>query len=145
MSKRKVLFLRTGNSARSQIGEALLRTMAGDRFDVYSAGLDPKGVHPLTVAALKEEGIDVSDAESTNVRDYLGKVVFDDLISVCSHADTHCPDFPGVERRYHWPFDDPAAATGSEENQLNEFRRVRDEIKAKLKLWLENPTLGLKA
>lgn len=145
MNKRKVLFLCTGNSARSQIGEALLRQLAGDRFEVYSAGLEPKGVHPLTVAALKEEGIDVGGAESTDVRDYLGKINFDDLISVCGHADTHCPDFPGVQRRYHWPFEDPAAAQGSEAEQLAVFRKVRDQIKAKLEAWLDNPKLGLKA
>ncbi|MBZ0135504.1 MAG: arsenate reductase ArsC [Planctomycetes bacterium] len=145
MSRRRVLFLCTGNSARSQMGEALLRKLAGDRFEVHSAGLEPKGVHPLTVDALKEEGIDISDAESTNLRDYLGRVQFDDLISVCSHAESHCPDFPGVKRRYHWPFDDPAAATGSRDEQLAEFRRVRDEIKARLQAWLANPDLGLKA
>ena len=145
MSKRKVLFLCTGNSARSQMGEALLRKLAGDRFDVHSAGLEPKGVHPLTVVVLKEEGLDVSGADSTDVRDYLGQTRFDDLISVCGHADKHCPDFPGVEKRYHWPFDDPAAATGGEEEQLAEFRRVRNEIKTRLRAWIDNPALGLKA
>lgn len=142
---RKVLFLCTGNSARSQMAEALLRQMAGDRFDPASAGMMPKGVHPLTIKALDEVGIDIRDAKSRDVREFLGKQTFLDLITVCSNADESCPTvFPGVQRRYHWPFDDPADAKGTEEEQLEVFRRVRDEIKSKLQAWIDNPQLGLK-
>lgn len=146
MSGRTVLFLCTGNSARSQMAEALLREIAGDKFEPASAGMDPKGVHPLTIKVLKEDGIDISDAKSRNVREYLGHKTFLDLITVCDQADASCPTvFPGVQRRYHWSFKDPAAATGSEEEQLKAFREVRDQIKARIKAWLDNPALGLKA
>jgi arsenate reductase len=145
MNKRTVLFLCTGNSARSQMAEALLRELAGERFEPASAGLDPKGVHPLTVQVLKEEGIDIGGARSTDVREYLGKKTFADLITVCGHADAACPTvFPGVQRRYHWPFDDPAAATGTEAEKLAAFRKARDQIKQRIKDWLDNPKLGLK-
>lgn len=142
---RKVLFLCTGNSARSQMGEALLRQIAGDKFEPASAGMSPKGVHPLTIKALAEVGIDISNAKSRDVREFLGKQTFLDLITVCSNADESCPTtFPGVQRRYHWPFDDPAEAEGTEEEQLAVFRRVRDEIKARLEAWIADPQLGLK-
>lgn len=145
MTARRVLFLCTGNSARSQMAEALLRKVAGDRFEPYSAGLDPKGVHPMTIAVLKEEGIDISNAKSTDVREYLGRKTFPDLITVCSHADAACPTvFPGVQRRYHWPFDDPAAVTGTEDEKFAAFRKARDQIKQQIKAWLDNPKLGLK-
>jgi arsenate reductase len=145
MNKRRVLFLCTGNSARSQMAEALLRKLAGDRFEPHSAGLEPKGVHPLTVQVLKEEGIDISDAKSTDVREYLGHKLFPDLITVCSHADSACPTvFPGVQRRYHWPFEDPAAVKGTDEQKLAAFRKARDQIKQRIKEWLDNPQLGLK-
>ena len=146
MTGRKVLFLCTGNSARSQMAEALLREIAGDKFEPASAGTEPKGVHPLTVRVLKEDGIDISGALSKNVRELMGREVFLDLITVCDHADSNCPTvFPGVQRRFHWSFKDPAAATGSEEEQLKVFREVRDQIKARIKAWLDNPALGQKA
>ncbi|MCA8915013.1 MAG: arsenate reductase ArsC [Planctomycetes bacterium] len=146
MTGRKVLFLCTGNSARSQMAEALLREIAGDEFEPASAGTEPKGVHPLTVRVLKEDGIDISSARSKNVREFMGHEVFLDLITVCDHADSNCPTvFPGVQRRFHWSFKDPAAAEGTEEDKLKVFREVRDQIKARIKAWLDNPALGRKA
>jgi arsenate reductase (thioredoxin) len=132
-----VLFLCTGNSARSQMGEALMRKHGGDRFDVYSAGTDPKGVNPLTIKALAEIGIDASGHRSKNLKEYLGKLPVSYLIIVCGDADESCPRiWPGMRNRLFWPFDDPAAATGSEEEKLATFRRVRDEIDAKIRAWL---------
>jgi arsenate reductase len=137
MHKQNVLFLCTGNSARSQMGEALLRKHAGDRFDVYSAGTDPKGVNPLTVKALAEVGIDASGHTSKHLKEYLGRLSVSYLIIVCGEADESCPRiWPGVHNRLFWPFDDPAAATGTEEAKLAEFRRVRDQIDAKVRAWL---------
>ena len=137
MHKPGVLFLCTGNSARSQMGEALLRKYGGDRFDVYSAGTDPKGVNPLTIKALAEIGIDAKEHRSKHLKEYLGKLPISYLIVVCGDADENCPrTWPGVHNRMFWPFDDPAAATGTEEDKLAEFRRVRDQIETKVKHWL---------
>ncbi|MCA8910448.1 MAG: arsenate reductase ArsC [Planctomycetes bacterium] len=145
MSGRKVLFLCSGNSARSQMAEALLRKLGGEEWEPWSAGLEAKGVHPLTIKVLKEEEIDTSYATSNDVREYLGKKTFLDLITVCDAADAACPTvFPGVQRRYHWSFEDPAAATGSEEEQLQVFRKVRDQIKQRIEEWLKDPKVGLK-
>lgn len=136
--KPKVLVLCTGNSARSQMGEAFLRRYAGDRFDVHSAGLDPRGINPLTVRVMNEIGYDLSEHESKSIRKYMGHVHFQYAITVCADADKNCPHAlwsTGV--KLHWPFDDPAAATGSEAEQLAVFRRVRDEIEAKVKTWVD--------
>lgn len=143
MAKVRVLFLCTGNSARSQMAEALLRNLGGDRFEAYSAGLEPKGIHPLTIEALKEVGIDISGQTSKHLKEYFGHKTFQYLITVCSHADQMCPTtWPGVMHRMHWPFDDPAAATGSREEQLAVFRKVRDEIAARIKAWLQDVQRG---
>ena len=137
MQKQNVLFLCTGNSARSQMGEALMRKHAGDRFDVYSAGTDPKGVNPLTIKALAEIGIDASSQRSKHLKEYLGRLPVSYLIIVCGEADESCPRiWPGVRNRLFWPFDDPAAATGTDEEKLAEFRRVRDKIDTKIRAWL---------
>ena len=136
--KPKVLFLCTGNSARSQMAEALLRHHAGDDYDVYSAGLEPKGLNPYTVRVMTEKGIDMSSHYSKDVTEYLGKVNFGYLITVCGHAEANCPTtFLGVSQRIHWPFDDPAAAQGSDEEILAKFREVRDQIEAKIQEWVE--------
>lgn len=138
MQKQNVLVLCTGNSARSQMGEAFLRKHGGERFDVFSAGTDPKGVNPLAVKALAEVGIDASGQRSKNLKEYLGKLPVSYLIVVCGDADENCPRiWPGVHNRLFWPFDDPAAATGTEEDQLTVFRRVRDQIDAKIQAWLK--------
>lgn len=136
MSKPKVLFLCTGNSARSQMAEGFLRHYAGDEYDVYSAGLEPRPVNPLAVDVMREVGIDISGQTSKGVRDYLGRVHFGFIITVCTDAERNCPIFPGVSIRLYWPFDDPAAATGTEEQRRAVFRRVRDEIGAAVQTWL---------
>jgi arsenate reductase len=136
--KIKILFLCTGNSCRSQMAEAFLRKYAGQSFEVYSAGLEPKSIHPLTVKVMDEIGVDISSQTAKSVKVYLGKVLFQYLITVCDEAEKNCPTvWPGVNVRLHWSFEDPAAATGSEEEQLAVFRKVRDQIEAKIKTWLE--------
>lgn len=137
VSKTNVLFLCTGNSARSQMAEALLRRYAGDRFDVYSAGIEPKGIHPLTAAVLQEAGISLDGHTSKHVREYMGKMHFGYLITVCADAEEKCPAvFPGAGRRLHWSFEDPAAFAGSEQERLQKFRDVRDQIDRKIRIWL---------
>jgi len=137
MTKPRVLFLCTGNSARSQMAEAFLRYYAGQHFEVYSAGLEPKDIHPLTIQVMEELGIDMSSHYSKQLMDYAGKVHFGFLITVCSKAEEKCPIFPGMGVRLHWPFEDPAAATGSDEERLRVFRLVRDEIQQKVITWLQ--------
>ncbi|HRQ90316.1 MAG TPA: arsenate reductase ArsC [Bacteroidia bacterium] len=125
-----ILILCTGNSCRSQMAEAILRRAVDDRFHVASAGSHPSGyVHPLAVEALAEIGLDLSSHRSKSLDEFLGRAV-DTVITVCGNADQVCPVFPGQANRHHFPFDDPAHATGSREEQLAEFRRVRDEIRA---------------
>jgi arsenate reductase len=131
-NKKRVLFLCTGNSARSQMAEALLRRFAGDKFDVFSAGTDAKGLHPLSVETMREIGIDISHHASKDVATYANDK-FDYVITVCDRAKEHCPIFPGAEP-IHWGFDDPAEATA--ERQLHTFRRVRDEIRQRINLFL---------
>ena len=128
MNKAKVLFLCTGNSARSQMAEGLLRARAGDRFEAFSAGLEPQPVKPLAVEAMAEIGIDISDQQPKDVAQFLGHQYFGYLITVCDRANTNCPIFPGVSQRLHWSLDDPAAAEGSDAERLTVFRRVRDEL-----------------
>lgn len=137
MDKQKILFLCTGNSARSQMAEAFVRKYADDRFDAHSAGLEPKGLNPLTVKAMSEVGIDISGQTSKGVDTYLGKTHFQYLVTVCDDADKNCPTvWPGVNTRMHWSFQDPAAVEGSEEEKLAKFREVRDLIEARIKDWL---------
>lgn len=137
MSKPTVLFLCTGNSARSQMAEAWLRKYAGDQFEVLSAGTDPKGINPLTIEAMNEVGISLDGHRSKSLGEYLGKITVNHVIVVCSGADQECPRvWPFALNRHFWPFDDPAAATGTHEEQLASFRRVRDQIEARIKNWL---------
>ncbi len=129
--KPKVLILCTGNSCRSHMAEGLLRAAAGDILDVHSAGSQPAGyVHPLAIKALAEIGIDLRAHHSKSMNEFLDQKI-ETVITVCGKADQVCPIYPGQVNRFHWPFDDPAHATGSEEEQMAVFRRVRDEIKAK--------------
>ena len=138
MQKTKVLFLCTGNSARSQMAEAYLRRRAGDRFDVHSAGLDPKGINPFTVRVMAEIGYDLSGQRAKDVTEYLGRHHFGYLITVCAHAEENCPrTFLGVSERIHWPISDPAAFQGSEEETLERFRQARDEVVAYIDAWLQ--------
>ncbi|MFN2292686.1 MAG: arsenate reductase ArsC [Anaerolineae bacterium] len=137
MQKTKVLFLCTGNSARSQMAEAFLKRRAGDRFDVHSAGLEPKGINPFTLCVMEELGYDLSDQRAKDVTEYLGKHHFGYLITVCAHAEEHCPKtFLGVSERIHWPIDDPSAYVGPEAETLDRFRRARDEIARHIEAWL---------
>ena len=131
MAKESVLFICTHNSARSQMAEGLLRHLAGDRFEVESAGTEKTHVRPLAIEAMKELGIDISSQTSKTIAS-LGDRQFDWAITVCDNANEACPVFPGGTKRLHWSFDDPSAATGSDEERLAAFRRVRDEIRAKL-------------
>jgi thioredoxin type arsenate reductase len=131
----RVLFLCTGNSARSQMAEALLRAQGEGLFETFSAGTHPKGINPLTVKAMEEVGIDVSDHTSKSLDIYLDDE-FDYIITVCDSANEACPTFPGDYQRIHWSFDDPAAAQGSEDERLNVFRRVRQEIRQRVSLFV---------
>lgn len=136
--KTKVLFLCTGNSARSIMAEAILRHYAGDRFEPYSAGIEPKGINPLTVRVLDEIGISTAGMSSKDVREYMGHKYFGYLIIVCGDADEKCPAiFPGVGERILMKFDDPAAFQGTEPEKLEKFRAVRDEIKTRVLEWGE--------
>ena len=137
VGKFKILVLCTGNSARSQIAEAFLKKYGSERFDVRSAGTEPKGVNPLTVRVMNEIGIDLSDARSKHLNEFLGVWPAQIVLIVCNDADKACPAvWPGVLERLVWPFEDPARATGSEEERLEVFRRVRDEISGKIKSWV---------
>lgn len=137
MEKSRVLFLCTGNSARSQIAEAFLRRYAGDRFEVHSAGLEPKGINPFTIKVMEESGIDMSGHHAKGVGDYLGKIHFEYLITVCDDADKNCPTvWPGINQRLHWSFEDPARFEGTEQQTLAKFRQVRDMINVRIKAWL---------
>ena len=136
MTKQRVLFLCTGNSARSQMAEAFLRKYGSDRFEAYSAGLEPSILNPLTIQVMEEIGIGMNGHYSKPLSLYLGKMHFGYLITVCSRADEKCPIFPGMGQRLRWPFDDPAMAMGTPAERLAVFRRVRDEIDSKVKEWL---------
>ncbi len=125
--KPKVLFLCTGNSARSQMAEGYLRYAAGDHFEPLSAGIEPKGLNPLAIEAMQEIGIDISHQKSKDVVSFLGQYI-PYIVTVCDNARERCPIFPRTFKFLHWSFEDPAAAKGSHEEQLAVFRRVRDEI-----------------
>jgi arsenate reductase len=133
--KQQVLILCTGNSARSQMAEGLLRVLAGDHLDVFSAGSKPSVVNPLAIAAMDERGIDIRSHRSKHLNEYLAQP-FDYVITVCDNAAESCPLFPGPARRIHWSFPDPAAVAGSTDTQLASFRQVRDDIETQLKAWL---------
>jgi arsenate reductase len=117
------------------MAEALLRSLGGGDFEVHSAGTEPKGLHPLTVEVMRESGIDVSGQESKSLERFLGQA-FDYIITVCDRARDNCPTFPGDNVRIHWGFEDPAAATGGQAERLAVFRRVRNEISERLRMWV---------
>jgi arsenate reductase len=141
MRKQKVLFLCTQNSARSQMAEAFLREHGGDRFEAYSAGCSPTDeIHPYAVEVMEEVGIDIFDQYPKGLRTYMGKVGFNYSIIVCARAEKDCPKtFPGVGTRLVWIFDDPRGEDVPEEEMLNTFREIRDEIEQKILDWLEHP------
>ncbi len=131
--KQRVLFLCTGNSCRSHMGEGWLRQLGGDRFEALSAGAKPSGyVHPLAIKVMAEAGVDIAGHRSKDIREFDGQSL-DVLVTVCDNARESCPFFAGAKRTIHHSFDDPAHATGSDEEKLAVFRRVRDEIRA----WVE--------
>ncbi|MFA7235703.1 MAG: arsenate reductase ArsC [Phycisphaeraceae bacterium] len=137
MKKQNVLFLCTANSARSQMAEALLRHKAGDRFDVFSAGLEPGSVNPFAIRAVGELGISMEGQWSKGVKEYLGRLPVRYLITVCDGAAKRCPAiWPGAQERMHWSVNDPAAAPGSDEEKLEAFRKARDELSSRLDAWL---------
>lgn len=144
MNRQRVLFLCTGNSARSQMAEAFLRKYGDGQFEPHSAGLEPKEVNLLTVKVMDEIGIDISNQKSKGIDTYLGKVLFQYLITVCDDADKNCPTvWPGVNTRMHWSFEDPARFEGSEEEKLARFREVRDLIEKKIKEWVAEQKISV--
>lgn len=132
MSKPRVLFLCTGNSARSQMAEGLLRQLAGERFEVFSAGTHPVGLNPLAVEAMRELGVDISAQRSKNVSEFVGQPMHY-VITVCDHAREHCPVFPGAYKVLHWGIEDPVSSLGSRAERLEVFRRVRDHIAERIR------------
>jgi arsenate reductase len=127
MTRRRVLFVCTHNSARSQMAEGMLRAWAGDRFEVASGGTEARGVRPEAIAVMAELGIDISGHASKTIEQFVGQP-WDWLIPVCEEACEACPYVPGAKAVLRWSFDDPSIATGSEDERIGEFRRVRDEL-----------------
>jgi arsenate reductase len=141
MKKQKVLFVCVHNSARSQMAEAWLNTLHGDRFEAQSAGIEPGTLNPLVVQAMEEEGIDISKNRTKSVFDVLKSgELFSWVITVCDEANAErCPVFPGMTKRLHWSFRDPASLSGSLEEKMTAVRKIRDDIKAAIKQWGASP------
>jgi arsenate reductase (thioredoxin) len=130
----KVLFLCTGNSARSQMAEAFLRKYGAGKFEAYSAGLEPRDIHPFTIQVMEEIGFDLGNHRSKSVAEYMGKIHFGYLITVCENAEKQCPTtFPGIGQRMHWPLEDPAVFDADKDLQLGKFREIRDKIEILIK------------
>ena len=143
MEKQRVIFLCTGNSARSQMAEAFLRKQGGDRFEAYSAGLQPKGINPLTIQVMQEKGFDLSGQRSKGVQEYLGKVLIQTLITLCDDAEKNCPTvWPGISTHLHWSFEDPSAFEGTDVQKLEKFRQIRDQIETRIIAWLKENSKG---
>jgi arsenate reductase len=143
VSRAKVLFLCTGNSARSQMAEGYLRHVASNEFEPLSAGIEPKGLNPLAVEAMKEIGIDISHQTSKDVREFLGQAI-PYVITVCDNAQARCPIFPRTYKFLHWSLGDPAEAVGTHDEKLAVFRRVRDEIARRIRQELLTPAASEK-
>jgi arsenate reductase len=138
LDKPKILVLCTGNSARSQMAEALFRKYGGDRYAVYSAGVEPKGINPYTVRVMEEVGLSLADHRSKDVREYLGKEHFAHVFTVCHHAEQNCPSvFLTMGTHDHWDLDDPAAQEGTDAEKLVKFRAVRNQIDERVRAWLQ--------
>ena len=133
--KKRLLILCTGNSARSQMAEGLFRHEGGDLFEVFSAGTRPSLVRPEAIAVMNEIAIDISGHRSKSVDEFIGEQL-DYVITVCDNANESCPVFPAATKRLHWPFEDPATVNGSEEERKAAFRRVRDQIHARVRMFL---------
>ena len=136
MAKQNILIVCTGNSARSQMAEGLLRHEAGERFEVFSAGTRPTQVRPEAIAVMGEIGIDISHQTSKSVDEFIGQPL-DFVITVCNSARETCPVFPGDAKRLHWPFDDPASVEGNENVRREAFRRIRDQIHGRIMVFLD--------
>ena len=134
MSKKKVLFICTHNSARSQMAEGFLRHLAGDDFEVHSAGTEASVVRPLAIEVMSEIGVDISGQSSKTLQQYLHEP-WDYVITVCDDANESCPVFPGASERTHWSFEDPSKATGTEEERRAVFRRVRDQVIQRVRIF----------
>jgi arsenate reductase (thioredoxin) len=135
LTQARILFLCTGNSCRSQIAEALARTLSKDRVQAVSAGTRPQPLHPLAVQVMAEAGVDISGQTSKSVEQFVGQQL-DFVITVCDRAKEACPSWPRVREQLHWSIDDPAAATGTDEERMRVFRRVRDELRQRMALFL---------
>ena len=136
LKKRRVLILCTGNSARSQMAEGLLRHLGGDRYEVHSAGTQPAGLNPLAVEVMREIGVNLTGQRSKSIAEFEGQR-FDTVITVCDNAAEQCPAFPGAPQRIHWSLPDPAAAGGTWEERFAEFRAVRAELEHRLRQFIE--------
>lgn len=133
--KQRVIFICTHNSSRSQMAEGLLRHLAGERYEVFSAGTQATRVNPLAIKAMAEKGIDISQHTSDHIDNYMG-LEFDYVVTVCDNANESCPYFPANKTKWHWSFEDPSAATGTEEERLAKFRAIRDQIEKRLQILL---------
>ena len=141
MTTTSVLFLCTGNRARSQMAEAVLRNLAADRFEAFSAGLEPTTIHPLTYRVMAEIGLDLHGHRSKSLKEYLGRHHFHHVITVCDHAEQNCPTtFPGHPTRHHWNLPDPTTAPGTETQRLTVFRDVRDAVRSQVSRFIEAST-----
>jgi arsenate reductase len=135
--KKKVLFLCTGNSCRSQIGEGLLRHLAGDKYEVFSAGVEPSRLHPMSVLVMNEIGVDISQQSSDDVNDYINSGI-DIVISVCDHAAQTCPTFPGEVERIHWSIKDPFHGWDVDDTKLPDYRKTRDDLKQRIQNFISH-------
>ena len=141
ISMKRILVLCTGNSCRSQVAEGYLKHFAKDKAEVYSAGIETHGVNPKAIAVMKEDGIDISQHTSNNVNEYRN-IDFDFVITVCDNAKEQCPVFPSTAKQFHHNFPDPAKATGTDEEIMQQFRKVRDEIKKYCKSFVTENFIG---
>ncbi len=139
IDKKRVLFMCTGNVARSQMAEGLLRHLAGDRFEVFSGGVIPSYVRPNAITVMKELGIDISDHRSKSVNEFID-TPFDYVITVCDYAAQRCPNFPGSGKRIHWSIADPVVIGGDDEAQRDAFRVARDDLKSRIEQWVAEET-----
>ena len=139
VDKKRVLFMCTGNVARSQLAEGLLRHLAGDRFEVFSGGVIPSYVRPHAITVMRELGIDISDHRSKSVNEFLD-TSFDYVITVCDYAAQRCPNFPGDAKRMHWSIADPVFIGGDDEAQVEAFRAARDDLKSRIDRFVADET-----
>lgn len=138
MTKPNILFLCTGNSARSQMAEAFARRYAGEHFDVFSAGIEPKGINPFTIQVMNEIGYNLDGHTSKGTKEFMGRMMFRYLVTVCDEADRECPRalWANHGTKLHWSFEDPAAFEGADEEKLAKFREVRDQIERQVREWV---------